>query len=91
MQRERGQLLKSVFLNCSTDGVTLCPLTEKAFDLISQRAKNEGLVGPSRRFSNRSRYLSFPVGRRYTRGPEVQGINGRVSQKDRAPWDGAIR
>jgi len=28
---------------------------------------------------------SLLVCRRYTRGPTVQGINGRVSHKDRAP------
>ena len=38
---KRGQLLKSVFLNCATDGVNLTPTYRKPFDLIFQRAKNE--------------------------------------------------
>lgn len=38
---ERGQLLKSVLLNCATDGVSLWPTYRKPFDLIFQRAKNE--------------------------------------------------
>jgi site-specific DNA recombinase len=38
---ERGQLLKSVLLNCTTDGVNLTPTYRKPFDLIFQRAKNE--------------------------------------------------
>ena len=38
---ERGQLLKSVLLNCSTDGVSLCPTYRKPFDLIFERAKTE--------------------------------------------------
>ncbi|HYL13398.1 MAG TPA: hypothetical protein VEV41_10190 [Terriglobales bacterium] len=38
---ERGQLLKSVLLNCATDGVSLWPTYKKPFDLIFQRAKNE--------------------------------------------------
>jgi hypothetical protein len=42
---ERGQLLKSVLLNCSTDGVTLWPTYRKPFDLIFQRAKNEEWSG----------------------------------------------
>ena len=36
---ERGQLLKSVLLNCATDGVNLTPTYRKPFDLILQRAK----------------------------------------------------
>jgi len=38
---ERGQLLKSVLLNCAADGVSLMPTYRKPFDLIFQRAKNE--------------------------------------------------
>ncbi|HWC15894.1 MAG TPA: hypothetical protein VG498_02735, partial [Terriglobales bacterium] len=38
---ERGQLLKSVLLNCATDGLTLTPTYRKPFDLIFERAKNE--------------------------------------------------
>lgn len=37
---EGGQLLKSVLLNCPTDGVSLWPAYSKLFDLF-QRAKNE--------------------------------------------------
>jgi hypothetical protein len=42
---EQGQLLKSVLLNCSTDGVTLRPVYRKPFDLIFQRARNEEWSG----------------------------------------------
>jgi site-specific DNA recombinase len=42
---ERGQLLKSVLLNCSTDGVTLWPQYRKPFDLIFQRARNQDWSG----------------------------------------------
>jgi site-specific DNA recombinase len=42
---ERGQLLKSVLLNCATDGVSLWPTYGKPFDLIFQRAKNEEWSG----------------------------------------------
>jgi hypothetical protein len=42
---ERGQLLKSVLLNCSTDGVSLCPTYRKPFDLIFERAKTENWSG----------------------------------------------
>jgi site-specific DNA recombinase len=42
---ERGQLLKSVLLNCSTDGVTLCPTYRTPFDLIFKRAKTEDWSG----------------------------------------------
>jgi len=38
---EQGQLLKSVLLNCSTDGVSLWPVYRKPFDLIFQRARTE--------------------------------------------------
>jgi site-specific DNA recombinase len=44
-QAERGQLLKSVLLNCDTDGVSFVPTYRKPFDLIFQRAKNEGWSG----------------------------------------------
>jgi hypothetical protein len=42
---ERGQLLKSVLLNCSTDGVSLWPTYRKPFDLIFQRARNQEWSG----------------------------------------------
>jgi len=44
-QAERGQLLKSVLLNCTTDGVNLSPTYRKPFDLTFQRAKNEEWSG----------------------------------------------
>ena len=44
-QAERGQLLKSVLLNCDTDGVSFVPTYRKPFDLIFQRAKNEEWSG----------------------------------------------
>ena len=42
---EQGQLLKSVLLNCSTDGVSLWPVYRKPFDLIFERAKSEDWSG----------------------------------------------
>jgi DNA invertase Pin-like site-specific DNA recombinase len=42
---ERGQLLKTVLLNCGTDGVSLWPTYRKPFDLIFQRAKTEEWSG----------------------------------------------
>lgn len=42
---ERGQLLKSVLLNCATDGVNLWPTYRTPFDLIFRRAKNEEWSG----------------------------------------------
>jgi|HubBroStandDraft_6_1064221.scaffolds.fasta_scaffold01558_11 site-specific DNA recombinase len=42
---ERGELLKSVLLNCATDGVSLSPAYRKPFDLIFQRAKNQEWSG----------------------------------------------
>ena len=42
---ERGELLKSVLLNCATDGVSLWPTYRKPFDLIFQRARNEDWSG----------------------------------------------
>jgi site-specific DNA recombinase len=42
---ERAQLLKSVLLNCSTDGVNLWPTYRKPFDLIFQHAKTENWSG----------------------------------------------
>ena len=42
---EQGQLLKSVLLNCSTDGVTLWPVYRKPYDLIFQRAKKQEWSG----------------------------------------------
>jgi hypothetical protein len=44
-QAERGQLLKSVLLNCGTDGVSLWPVYRKPFDLIFERAKNQEWSG----------------------------------------------
>jgi hypothetical protein len=38
---ERGELLKSVLLNCSTDGASYCPTYRKPFELIFERAKTE--------------------------------------------------
>ena len=42
---ERGQLLKTVLLNCATDGVNLYPAYRKPFDLIFERAKTEDWSG----------------------------------------------
>ena len=42
---ERGQLLKSVLLNCTTDGLNLTPTYRKPFDLIFERAKNNEWSG----------------------------------------------
>ena len=42
---ERGQLLRSVLLNCDTDGINLWPVYRKPFDLIFERAKNEDWSG----------------------------------------------
>ena len=42
---ERGQLLKSVLLNCATDGVSLWPVYKKPFDMIFHRAKTEDWSG----------------------------------------------
>ncbi len=42
---DRGQLLKSVLLNCDTDGVSFAPTYRKPFDLIFARAKNEDWSG----------------------------------------------
>jgi hypothetical protein len=42
---DRGQLLKSVLLNCDTDGVSFAPTYRKPFDLIFERAKNENWSG----------------------------------------------
>jgi hypothetical protein len=39
--RNRGQLLKSVLLNCGTEGVNLWPVYRKPFDVIFERAKNK--------------------------------------------------
>jgi site-specific DNA recombinase len=44
-QTERAQLLKSVLLNCATDGITLTPTYRRPFDLIFQRVKNEDWSG----------------------------------------------
>ena len=42
---ERAELLKSVLLNCSTDGTSLWPTYRKPFDLIFERAKNQEWSG----------------------------------------------
>ena len=42
---ERGQLLKSVLLNCDTDGVSLWPVYRKPLDLIFKRAKTQEWSG----------------------------------------------
>lgn len=42
---ERAQLLKSVLLNCDTDGVSLWPVYRKPFDRIFERAKNQEWSG----------------------------------------------
>jgi site-specific DNA recombinase len=42
---EQGQLLKSVLLNCSTDGVNLWPVYRRPFHLIFERAKSEDWSG----------------------------------------------
>jgi site-specific DNA recombinase len=42
---ERGELLKSVLLNCATDGVNLWPAYRRPFDLIFQHAKTEDWSG----------------------------------------------
>jgi site-specific DNA recombinase len=42
---ERGQLLKTVLLNCATDGVSLTPTFRKPFDVIFERAKREEWSG----------------------------------------------
>ena len=42
---EQGELLRSVLLNCSTDGTTLWPVYRKPFDMIFERAKNEEWSG----------------------------------------------
>jgi hypothetical protein len=42
---ERGQLLKTVLLNCATDGVSPTPTYRKPFDLIFERAKREEWSG----------------------------------------------
>ena len=42
---ERAQLLKSVVLNCDTDGVSLWPIYRKPFDLIFDRAKKQEWSG----------------------------------------------
>jgi site-specific DNA recombinase len=44
-QAERGQLLKSVLLNCDTDGVSFTATYRKPFDLIFQRAKRQEWSG----------------------------------------------
>ena len=42
---ERGQLLKSVLLNCDTDAASLWPTYRKPFDLIFERAKTQDWSG----------------------------------------------
>jgi site-specific DNA recombinase len=43
--KERGELLKQVLLNCTTDGVSLWPTYRKPFSLIFERAKKEEWSG----------------------------------------------
>jgi site-specific DNA recombinase len=42
---DRAELLKSVLLNCSTDGASLWPTYRRPFDLIFERAKNQEWSG----------------------------------------------
>jgi site-specific DNA recombinase len=66
---ERGQLLKTVLLNCATDGATLAPTYRKPFNMIFERAKrkewsgredlNLRPPGPEQKFKNPS--ASFGV------------------------------
>ena len=42
---ERGELLRTVLLNCSTDGVTLWPTYRKPFDAIFERVKTQEWSG----------------------------------------------
>jgi DNA invertase Pin-like site-specific DNA recombinase len=42
---ERGQLLRSVLLNCATDGVSLWPTYRKPFDMIFEHARTENWSG----------------------------------------------
>jgi len=42
---EQAELLKTVLLNCSIDGVSLYPTYRNPFDLIAKRAKNEEWSG----------------------------------------------
>jgi hypothetical protein len=42
---DRGRLLRSLLLNCNTDGVSYTPTYKKPFDLIFERAKNEDWSG----------------------------------------------
>jgi site-specific DNA recombinase len=44
-ETECGQLLKSVLLNCDTDGISFVPTYRKPFDLIFERAKTEKWSG----------------------------------------------
>ena len=42
---EHRDQAESVLLNCSTDGISLCLVYRKPFDLIFQRAKKEDWSG----------------------------------------------
>ncbi len=42
---DRGGLLKSILLNCTTDGVNLVPTYRKPFDVIFKHAKSENWSG----------------------------------------------
>jgi hypothetical protein len=42
---DRGSLLKSILLNCTTDGVNLVPTYKKPFNVIFQHAKSENWSG----------------------------------------------
>ncbi|HEY6249318.1 MAG TPA: hypothetical protein VI685_05125 [Candidatus Angelobacter sp.] len=56
---EQAKLLKMVLSNCKTDGVSLLPTYRKPFDMIFERAKNEGMAGRMGRLSN---FLAYNPG-----------------------------
>ena len=74
-QAERGQLLKSVLLNCDTDGVNLWPVYRKPFDLIFERAR-------TKEWSGREDLNLIPT------GPETKGANsgGKIERSRQPPW-----
>ncbi len=65
---ERGQLIKTVLLNCRTDGVSFWPTYRKPFDMIFERAKSQEWRG--RRDSNLSRFGGVSEARAARRSPE---------------------
>jgi hypothetical protein len=77
---ERGQLLKSVLLNCTTDGASLTPTYRKPFDLIFERAK----TCPIRDIGNRTfrRHGLHFSARRGRRGDAMEGAfcDGRANE-----------